>query len=47
LLSTPRWALADAPDPMDSDHGGVEDYLRGPAGLSDQVLDDLRHRLLR
>ncbi|MGH3478181.1 MAG: tyrosine-protein phosphatase, partial [Nocardioidaceae bacterium] len=46
LLSTPRWALAEALDLIDSDHGGVEAYLRGPAGLHDQALDDLQNRFL-
>ena len=46
LLSTPRWALAEALDLIDSDHGGVEAYLRGPAGLHHQALDDLQNRFL-
>lgn len=46
LLSTPRWILAHALELVDDEYGGVEAYLRGPAGLTDQTLESLRARLI-
>ena len=46
LLSSPRWAMADALTLMDSDYGGIESYLRGPAGMTDAALTDLRSRFV-
>jgi protein-tyrosine phosphatase len=46
LLGTHRWVLADALDLIDSEYGGVEAYLRGPAGMSSRSLDDLRARFV-
>lgn len=46
LLSTPRWAMAKALTLVDVDHGGVEAYLRGPAGMTDRALDKLRTRFV-
>jgi protein-tyrosine phosphatase len=45
LLTTPRWAMADALDLLDNDHGGIESYLRGPAGMSAHTLERLRNDL--
>lgn len=46
LLGTPRWVMAKTLDLVDSEYGGVEAYLRGPADLSDQALTDLRTSLV-
>jgi protein-tyrosine phosphatase len=46
LLSSPRWAMTDALDLMDSDYGGIESYLRGPAAMTDAALTDLRRRFV-
>jgi protein-tyrosine phosphatase len=46
LLGTHRWVLADALDLIDSEYGGVETYLRGPAAMTSRALDDLRARLV-
>jgi protein-tyrosine phosphatase len=47
LLSSPRWAMASALERLDTDHGGVERYLRERAGLDDEVLGALRANLVR
>ena len=46
VLSTPRWAMSDAIDALDSDHGGIEQYLTTEAGLSTAQLDALRNTLV-
>jgi len=46
LLSTPRWAMADALTYLDDAHGGVEAYLVGPAGMTDRSLHALRDALV-
>ena len=46
MLSSPRWAMADALQLLDSDYGGIETYLRGPAGMTDATLADLRSRFV-
>src|SRR5665213_1605184 len=42
MLSAPRWAMTDALEVMDVEHGGIESYLRDQCGLSDDTLSDLR-----
>jgi protein-tyrosine phosphatase len=46
MLSTPRWAMAESLDLLDNDYGGIESYLRGPAGMTDAALADLRSRFV-
>lgn len=46
MLSSPRWAMADALELLDSDYGGIETYLRGPAGMTDATLADLHSRFV-
>jgi protein-tyrosine phosphatase len=46
LLSSPRWVMARALELVDSEYGGIEAYLRGPAELSDRTLSDLRTGLV-
>jgi protein-tyrosine phosphatase len=46
LLSTPRWAMAQALDLVDNEYGGIESYLRGPAAMTDTALSDLRRRFV-
>jgi protein-tyrosine phosphatase len=46
LLSAPRWAMAEALALLDDDYGGIEPYLRGPAGMSAESLGSLRARLV-
>lgn len=46
LLSSPRWAMADALDLLDNQYGGIESYLRGPAGMTDTALTELRRRFV-
>jgi protein-tyrosine phosphatase len=45
LMSTPRWAMADALRELDQAYGGVERYLLGPAGLTPPALHALRASL--
>jgi protein-tyrosine phosphatase len=45
VLTTPRWAMADALDALDSTYAGIEAYLTGPAGLTPEELALLRTRL--
>jgi protein-tyrosine phosphatase len=45
LMSTPRWAMADALRELDQAYGGVERYLLGPAGLTPPALHALRATL--
>lgn len=45
LMSTPRWAMAQALRELDQTHGGIERYLLGPAGMSPQTLTALRANL--
>jgi len=42
VLTAPRWAMSDALDALDADHGGIEAYLTGPAALSARDLASLR-----
>ena len=46
LLSAPRAVLTAALEALRSQHGGVEPYLRGPAGMEAAQLDALRATLL-
>ena len=46
ILSTPRWAMERTLDHLDERHGGVEAYLTGPAGLTEDGIDRLRSRLV-
>ena len=46
VLTTPRWAMEEALDHLDAEHGGVEEYLTGPAGMRKEDLETLRTRLL-
>jgi protein-tyrosine phosphatase len=45
IMSTPRWAMAQALRELDQVHGGIERYLLGPAGLSPRTLTALRANL--
>ena len=45
-LGAPRAAMAEALAVVDAAHGGIEAYLRGPAGLDGATLDALRRELL-
>jgi protein-tyrosine phosphatase len=46
LLSTPRWAMADALSHLDDRYGGAEAYLLGPAGMSRGTLETLQRGLV-
>jgi protein-tyrosine phosphatase len=46
VLTTPRWAMADALDDLDWRHGGIEPYLVGPAAMVPSDLRSLRRVLL-
>jgi protein-tyrosine phosphatase len=46
LLSAPRAVLTAALEALRTQHGGVEQYLRGPAGMHADQLDALRTTLL-
>jgi protein-tyrosine phosphatase len=46
MLSTPRWAMADALGVLDEQYGGIEVYLRGPGEMKDEALKALRSRLV-
>jgi protein-tyrosine phosphatase len=46
VLSAPRWAMQDALDALDQDHGGVETYLTRRAAMTPSQLDRLRSLLL-
>ena len=47
LFVAPREAMADTLAGVTERYGSVADYLRGPAGLSDPTLADLRRHLLQ
>jgi protein-tyrosine phosphatase len=38
LLTTPRWAMTKALNVLDNEYGGIERYLRGPAGMNTETL---------
>ena len=46
IMSTPRWAMAQALRALDTEHGGIRRYLLGPAGLEPQTLSALRANLV-
>jgi protein-tyrosine phosphatase len=46
ILSSPRWAMTQALDLVDTEHGGIEAYLRDSAGMAAQAMDDLRTRFV-
>ena len=41
VLGTPRWAMAEALDAVDTSYGGIDAYLTAQAGLSAASLDRL------
>jgi len=47
VLNTPRWAMQEALEHLDREHGGIERYLTGPAGMQAEDLERLRARLLQ
>jgi hypothetical protein len=46
MLSTPRWAMADALAILDQHYENVDSYLCGAAGMASETLAQLRLRLL-
>ena len=42
LMSTPRWAMAQALWELDQAHGGIRQYLLGPGGMAPETLSALR-----
>jgi protein-tyrosine phosphatase len=46
VLGGPRWTMAAALEDVDTTHGGIDAYLTGPAGMTDEQLADLRNRLV-
>jgi protein-tyrosine phosphatase len=46
LMSTPRWAMAQALRELDQTHGGIRQYLLGPGGMSPQTLNSLHASLV-
>jgi protein-tyrosine phosphatase len=46
MLGTPRWAMAEALELLDTGYGGIQPYLRGPGGMTDGSLESLRARLV-
>lgn len=47
MLSTPRWAMSEALGVLDSNYGGIENYLLGPCGLHPGQVTGLRSRLVQ
>jgi protein-tyrosine phosphatase len=46
VFDAPRWVMAATLTVLDDECGGVEAYLRGPAGMDPTVLGELRRRLV-
>ncbi|MHB8457897.1 MAG: tyrosine-protein phosphatase [Acidimicrobiales bacterium] len=46
VLSAPRAAMAGALDELDDRYGGIESYLAGPAGMTEETLIALRDNLV-
>jgi protein-tyrosine phosphatase len=46
VLNTPRWAMEEALDHLDREHGGIDQYLTGPAKMRPSDVEALRTRLL-
>jgi protein-tyrosine phosphatase len=42
VMTAPRWAMQDALDAIDSDFGGIDAYLTGPARMTPSSLRELR-----
>jgi protein-tyrosine phosphatase len=45
IMSTPRWAMAQALTELDQAHGGIRRYLLGPGAMTPPALDALRASL--
>lgn len=45
IMSTPRWAMAQALRHLDQEHDGIRRYLLGPGGMKPQTLSALRANL--
>jgi len=46
LFGAPRWAMAGVLNLLETRHGGVGPYLRGPGGMGEAALAALRTNLL-
>ncbi len=46
IMSTPRWAMAQALRELDQEHGGIRRYLLGPGGMTPQTLSALHANLV-
>ena len=46
IMSTPRWAMAQALRKLDQEHDGIRRYLLGPGGMNPQTLTALRANLV-
>jgi len=46
IMSTPRWAMAQALRELDQEHAGIRPYLLGPGGMKPQTLSALRATLV-
>lgn len=46
VLTTPRWAMQQALEDLDRDHGGVDEYLLGAAAVSRDALETIREKLI-
>ena len=46
IMSTPRWAMAQALQELDQEHDGIRRYLLGPGGMNPQTLTALRANLV-
>ena len=46
IMSTPRWAMAQALRQLDEGYGGIRRYLLGPGGMNPQTLTALRANLV-
>ena len=46
VLMAPRWAMRDALEVVDAEHGGVEAYLLGPGEMALESIAALRRQLL-
>lgn len=45
VLGAPRWAMEEAMSALDTEYGGIEAFLKGPAGMTDAQLVALRAAL--
>jgi protein-tyrosine phosphatase len=46
VLNTPRWAMEEALNHLDREHGGIDRYLTGPANMRPFDVEMLRARLV-